>query len=139
MAGEYHCTDFTWESRVADGEAAVARQLKEVAAWKQQQQEQRERGHSSAPAGSRSTSTPAATAGHASTPAREGSSPQHDRGSWEEFHSTHSQARFFKERRYLLLEFPQLGVTHPPQHFVELGCGCGSSLLPVLRANPNCR
>lgn len=30
-------------------------------------------------------------------------------------------------------------MTHPPQHFVELGCGCGSSLLPVLKANPTCR
>ena len=30
-------------------------------------------------------------------------------------------------------------VHHPPQHFLEIGCGCGSSLLPVLKANPSCR
>ena len=41
-------------------------------------------------------------------------------------------------RRYLLLEFPCLTVTNPPQHFLEIGCGCGSSLLPVLKANPTC-
>jgi methylase of polypeptide subunit release factors len=42
-------------------------------------------------------------------------------------------------RRYLMLEFPALMVQDPPQHFVEIGCGCGSSLLPVLKANPTCR
>ena len=26
-----------------------------------------------------------------------------------------------------------------PQHIVEIGCGAGSSLLPVLKANPKCR
>lgn len=29
-------------------------------------------------------------------------------------------------------------VQQPPQHFLEIGCGCGSSLLPVLKANPTC-
>lgn len=41
--------------------------------------------------------------------------------------------------RYLLLEFPQLMVQEPPQHFVEIGCGCGSSIIPVLKANATCR
>jgi methyltransferase-like protein 6 len=41
-------------------------------------------------------------------------------------------------RRYLLLEFPCLTVSQPPQQFMEIGCGCGSSLLPVLKANPTC-
>lgn len=40
--------------------------------------------------------------------------------------------------RYLLLEFPCLTMSQPPQHFLEIGCGCGSSLLPVLKANPTC-
>lgn len=40
--------------------------------------------------------------------------------------------------RYLLLEFPCLTISQPPQHFLEIGCGCGSSLLPVLKANPTC-
>ena len=40
--------------------------------------------------------------------------------------------------RYLLLEFPALALQNPPQHLLELGCGCGSSLLPILKANPSC-
>lgn len=43
-----------------------------------------------------------------------------------------------RPHRYLLLEFPCLTISHPPQHFLEIGCGCGSSLLPVLKANPAC-
>lgn len=27
---------------------------------------------------------------------------------------------------YLMLEFPSLAVTDPPQHIAEIGCGCGS-------------
>ncbi len=42
-------------------------------------------------------------------------------------------------RRYLLLEFPALARREPPLRVVELGCGCGSSLLPVLKANPAAR
>ena len=41
--------------------------------------------------------------------------------------------------RYLLLEFPALMRTDPPPRVVELGCGVGSSLLPVLKANPGAR
>lgn len=64
---------------------------------------------------------------------------QYDKGCWEAFHARdNATARFYKERRYLLLEFPALTVTQPPQHFLEIGCGCGSSLLPVLKANPTC-
>ncbi len=40
--------------------------------------------------------------------------------------------------RYLLLEFPCLLIEDPPQRFVEIGCGCGSSVLPVLKANQRC-
>ena len=40
--------------------------------------------------------------------------------------------------RYLLLEFPCLLNEDPPQRILELGCGCGSSLLPVLKANSSC-
>jgi methyltransferase-like protein 6 len=58
---------------------------------------------------------------------------------WEAFYKCHPRARFFKERRYLLLEFPTLAVADPPQHIVELGCGCGSAILPILRSNPTAR
>ncbi len=55
---------------------------------------------------------------------------------WERFYLSHPSARFFKERRYLLREFPVLAQQAPPKLVLEIGCGCGSSLLPVLKANP---
>jgi hypothetical protein len=55
---------------------------------------------------------------------------------WEQFYQAHPTARFFKERRYLLLEFPELLRM---EHVAEIGCGCGSSILPVLKANPASR
>lgn len=58
---------------------------------------------------------------------------------WERFHAAHNTARFFKERRYLPLAFPELVQEDPPIHVVELGCGCGASLVPVLKANATCR
>eukprot|EP00798_Chlamydomonas_sp_ICE-L_P020352 gene20352-27114_t len=54
---------------------------------------------------------------------------------WEEFFVQQSSVKFFKLRRYLLLEFPMLLQADPPLHVVELGAGCGSSILPVLTAN----
>lgn len=42
-------------------------------------------------------------------------------------------------RRYLLLEFPSLAAAGRRQHVLEIGCGCGSSLLPVLKVNPDAR
>jgi len=59
---------------------------------------------------------------------------------WDKFYaSTARSAKFFKERRYILLEFPCLTVQQPPIHVVELGCGYGASLMPVLKTNPTCR
>ncbi|WIA33602.1 hypothetical protein OEZ86_006726 [Tetradesmus obliquus] len=55
---------------------------------------------------------------------------------WEVFYRAHPSARFYKERRYLLLEFPCLAPPAHPQHIVEIGAGCGSSILPVMRAQP---
>lgn len=48
-------------------------------------------------------------------------------------------AKFTFGHRYLLLEFPSLAESGQPQHVVEIGCGCGSSLLPVLKANAAAR
>uniref|UniRef100_A0A061RNX5 Methyltransferase family protein n=1 Tax=Tetraselmis sp. GSL018 TaxID=582737 RepID=A0A061RNX5_9CHLO len=59
-----------------------------------------------------------------------------DSSAWEDFHSAHSTARFFKEKRYLVLEFPVLVDQLLTKHVLEIGSGCGSSLLPVLRENP---
>ncbi len=53
---------------------------------------------------------------------------------WDDFHGTHDSGVFFKERRYLLAEFPALlevGCV------LEVGCGSGSSALPVIAANPS--
>ena len=41
---------------------------------------------------------------------------------------------FFKERRYLLQQFPLLRTG--PMRILEIGCGNGSSCLPILRGNP---
>ena len=55
---------------------------------------------------------------------------------WERFHrKVNSTARFFKEKRYILQEFP--GLLDPTTRRVcEFGCGNGSSVVPVLKGNP---
>jgi methyltransferase-like protein 6 len=58
-------------------------------------------------------------------------------GAWEAFHEQHRRAQFFKPRRYLLLEFPRLSAQ--PLTLLEVGCGSGSSALPVLLRNPQAR
>lgn len=58
---------------------------------------------------------------------------------WEVFYQAHPAAKFFQERRYLLLEFPCLAPPCQLQHVVEIGAGCGSSILPVLRVQPHAR
>ncbi|KAI5398216.1 hypothetical protein KIW84_063850, partial [Lathyrus oleraceus] len=62
-------------------------------------------------------------------------SPQSDVQAWKQFHTRHSSGKFFKERRYLLKEFPQL-LSSPPNSnpkLLEVGCGNGSTVLPILR------
>ena len=53
---------------------------------------------------------------------------------WEAFHAQHSTAQFFRQRRYLSLAWPQLTQQTPPLHIVELGCGAGASIVPILKA-----
>lgn len=112
-AGEYHDSDFCWESCAEVGESAVRRQRDEFAA-------NRKNDNGIVHGGDRVAEDPA----------------------WDIFHRRHSAARFFKEKRYLSLEFPMLlsGNRHPGEpflHVAEVGCGCGSSLLPVLKSNPS--
>lgn len=107
-ATEYHDNDFDWEILRDDGREAVRRQRLEHA----------QVGAETATATSTSTST---------------STDVPCTNEWEEFHAQHSLGRFFKEKRYLPIEFPQLrakGVV-----VGEIGCGCGSALIPVLRDN----
>ncbi|KAK9735253.1 hypothetical protein RND81_04G194000 [Saponaria officinalis] len=54
--------------------------------------------------------------------------------SWSHFHSRHSSGKFFKERRYLLKEFPELLSCADYSKVLEVGCGNGSTVLPILRA-----
>ena len=58
---------------------------------------------------------------------------------WERHHQLHANAPlpFFRERRYLVHQFPQLRAS--PLRVLEVGCGNGSSTLPVLRANADAR
>ncbi|KAL8104261.1 uncharacterized protein LOC141678388 isoform X2 [Apium graveolens] len=57
-------------------------------------------------------------------------SQQDSSAAWNTFHTTHSTAKFFKERRYLFKEFPDLSSSSV---FLEVGCGNGSTALPILR------
>jgi SAM-dependent methyltransferase len=53
---------------------------------------------------------------------------------WQAFHATHKTG-FFKQRRYLLKAFPQLSFSADDKRLrtvLELGCGNGSSALPLL-------
>ncbi|GAV66780.1 Methyltransf_23 domain-containing protein [Cephalotus follicularis] len=69
-------------------------------------------------------------------------SPQHqhhqqDSKAWQNFHTRHSSGKFFKERRYLLKEFPELVNCGEGSKVLEVGCGNGSTVLPILRGNRN--
>ncbi|ANM60389.1 unnamed protein product [Arabidopsis thaliana] len=56
---------------------------------------------------------------------------------WQDFHSRHSSGKFFKERRYLLKEFPELVSCGENSKLLEIGCGNGSTVLPILRGSKN--
>ncbi|XP_021888181.1 methyltransferase-like protein 6, partial [Carica papaya] len=60
-----------------------------------------------------------------------------DSEAWQTFHTRHSSGKFFKERRYLLKEFPELVACGEYSKLLEVGCGNGSSVLPILRGNKN--
>ncbi|XP_010414913.1 PREDICTED: methyltransferase-like protein 6 [Camelina sativa] len=63
--------------------------------------------------------------------------PPPDSQPWQDFHSRHSSGKFFKERRYLLKEFPELVSCGENSKLLEVGCGNGSTVLPILRGNKN--
>lgn len=75
---------------------------------------------------------PAASQGtpHDSGSSSDSTSDSSEQNEWEVFYRAHPAAKFFKERRYLLLEFPCLAPPAQLQHVVEIGAGCGSSILP---------
>ncbi|KAI5083842.1 hypothetical protein GOP47_0000011 [Adiantum capillus-veneris] len=59
----------------------------------------------------------------------------HNVEAWKKFHHLHAKHAFFKERRYLVKEFPDLLASDRVLNILEVGCGTGSSVLPILRAN----
>ncbi|OAY79788.1 Methyltransferase-like protein 6 [Ananas comosus] len=78
-----------------------------------------------------SSSLPSSSIGSSST------SSSIDADAWRSFHHRHSTGRFFKERRYLLKEFPELVSCCDSVKVLEVGCGNGSTVLPILRAGRN--
>ncbi|CEM32430.1 unnamed protein product [Vitrella brassicaformis CCMP3155] len=56
-----------------------------------------------------------------------------DESPWEAFHRRHS-TRFFPFRHYLSQEFPEL-CSDEPIELLEVGCGTGSAVLPMLKAH----
>ncbi|KAJ6974738.1 tRNA N(3)-methylcytidine methyltransferase METTL6 [Populus alba x Populus x berolinensis] len=58
-----------------------------------------------------------------------------DSKAWKRFHLRHSSGKFFKERRYLLKEFPELVSCKEFSKVLEVGCGNGSSVIPILRSS----
>lgn len=54
---------------------------------------------------------------------------------WNDFHTNHSTANFFRPKRYIPTEFPQaLSLLQSPSTFLEVGCGAGAALFPILKA-----
>ncbi|XP_075084471.1 uncharacterized protein LOC107760721 [Nicotiana tabacum] len=63
-------------------------------------------------------------------------STSEDSEAWNNFHNLqNSTGKFFKERRYLLKEFPELACCGECSTVLEVGCGNGSTALPILRGN----
>ena len=65
---------------------------------------------------------------------------------WDRFYS-HFEAKFFKDRTYLLNGFPELlgeqtpgVVPSEPQRLriLEAGCGVGNTLIPLMKSLPQC-
>lgn len=68
---------------------------------------------------------------------------EEDANAWDQFYTNHGN-RFFKDRHYFSTEFPEEFNNRPPaQHrspnetktLVEIGCGVGNALLPLLEVS----
>lgn len=59
---------------------------------------------------------------------------------WDSFYAQHEH-RFFKDRRWLHLEFPELiqltEASAGPAKIFEIGCGAGNTVFPLLERNEN--
>uniref|UniRef100_A0A0A9G7X2 Methyltransferase domain-containing protein n=1 Tax=Arundo donax TaxID=35708 RepID=A0A0A9G7X2_ARUDO len=54
---------------------------------------------------------------------------------WRSFHRRHASGKFFKERRYLLKEFPELLNSKDCAKILEVGCGNGSTAVSIIRSS----
>ncbi|KAG2633132.1 hypothetical protein PVAP13_2NG278100 [Panicum virgatum] len=63
------------------------------------------------------------------------SPPQPSSEAWRSFHRRHASGKFFKERRYLLKEFPELPNSKDCAKILEVGCGNGSTAVSILRSS----
>lgn len=154
MAGEYHEKDFDWDEHAMTAALIVARQEDAAIAHCSPSSPavgpERAGTHADAHV-SQATLATAVDAKRASScaemggvasaqvgPQAEACSPMQspfEGTKWEEFYRQNSTARFYKLRRYILLEFPMLAEPGA-LHVAEIGCGCGSSILPVMANNP---
>jgi ubiquinone/menaquinone biosynthesis C-methylase UbiE len=55
---------------------------------------------------------------------------------WHKFYKR-NQANFYKDRHYLDVEFPELSESKRQIELLEVGCGVGNAILPLLQDNPN--
>ncbi|XP_062190386.1 uncharacterized protein LOC133893393 isoform X2 [Phragmites australis] len=72
--------------------------------------------------------------GHATT-ATTSPLPPSSSEAWRSFHRHHASGKFFKERRYLLKEFPELLNSKVCAKILEVGCGNGSTAVSILRSS----
>ncbi|KAK9785775.1 hypothetical protein WJX73_000072 [Symbiochloris irregularis] len=107
-AGAYYSNDFSWQELRDDPGTVQALQRQAAAAM------QAEAGTVTA------TDAAARDREHDAHPASAAVALEEQGAAWEAFHACdNATARFYKERRYLLLEFPQL--TQQGLHIVEIG------------------